>query len=208
MKRDSFIFYRSFFEAAQELSQKDRMKLYDAICELALNGNEIELKGPSKAVFIPIAPQIAANNVRYQNGTKGGRKKRSNYQTKSEPKENQNETKSEANVVMKMSNENVECRMSNENVNVNDITTIPLDVNSNINTSISDLVESEFKRELTEDEYKQVNSMCSYYGEDMVKCALREAIIYDVPELKYMVSILRRWRADGITYQDYINGDF
>jgi hypothetical protein len=36
-KRDSFIFYRSFFEATKPLSQEQKAELFDCICEFALN---------------------------------------------------------------------------------------------------------------------------------------------------------------------------
>ena len=38
--KDSFVFYSSFFEALQDLKDKDRLKLYDAICNLALKNIE------------------------------------------------------------------------------------------------------------------------------------------------------------------------
>lgn len=50
-KRDSFIFYRSFFEASQPLSTEDKAMLLDAICDYALNQNEIELELLPKAML-------------------------------------------------------------------------------------------------------------------------------------------------------------
>ena len=105
MEKGSFIFYKSFYESLKELPDTNKLELYNAICELALNNNEIELTGISKSIFILIKPQILANNIRYENGKKGGRK------TKIKPKENQNETKT-------IPNENVNV---NDNVNDNDI---------------------------------------------------------------------------------------
>lgn len=118
--RDSFIFYRSFYEAAKELSQKDRIKVYDAIFELALNQKETDISGVAKAVFLAIKPQIIANNIRYVNGSKGGRKKKNQNGTKTEPKGNQIETKIEPNEECRMKNENVECRMNNDNSYIED----------------------------------------------------------------------------------------
>ena len=34
-KKESFVFYRSFFEALKDLKNSDRLKIYDAICELS-----------------------------------------------------------------------------------------------------------------------------------------------------------------------------
>lgn len=46
MKRDSFIFHRYFFKALCGLKPAERCELYDAICELALNDNRVELSKP------------------------------------------------------------------------------------------------------------------------------------------------------------------
>ena len=54
-EKESFVFYKSF---------------YDAICDLALNGNETKLTGVAKTIFILIKPQILANTKRYENGKK------------------------------------------------------------------------------------------------------------------------------------------
>lgn len=106
--RDSIIFYRSFYEAVKELSAEDQAMVYTAIFEYSLNFNESALSGLPKAIFTLIKPQLDANNKKYENGKKGGRKKPNDNQneTKKEPKSNQTETETEANV--------------NDNVNVND----------------------------------------------------------------------------------------
>ena len=51
LEKESFVFYRSFFEALQDLKDKERLKLYDAICDLALNEKETKLIGISKTIF-------------------------------------------------------------------------------------------------------------------------------------------------------------
>lgn len=99
--RESFIFYRSFYESIKELESDIQCEVYNAIMEYQFNGKEGKLSGVSKSIFTLIKPQLEANNIRYENGKKGGRPK-----TETKPKENQNETKLKPNV--------------NENVNVND----------------------------------------------------------------------------------------
>lgn len=71
MARDSFIFYRSYYEAMSGLKDKDKLQLYDAISELSLNENEVKLTGICKNIFTAIKPQILANSERYENGKKG-----------------------------------------------------------------------------------------------------------------------------------------
>ena len=75
--RDSFVFYRSFVKSAKKLSPEQRLALYEAIIDYALDGVE-----PSDddiviaAIMEVIFPQIEANNQRYENGKKGGRPKK------------------------------------------------------------------------------------------------------------------------------------
>lgn len=100
MARDSFIFYRSFYEAISELPKENQADTYDAIMQYALNQKEIELTGISKAIFSLVKPQLDANYKKYENGKQ--------KKSKKEAKVKQNENKAETNV------------NDNENVNVND----------------------------------------------------------------------------------------
>lgn len=74
MERDSFIFYRSFYEAIKEISEQEQLNVYRAITEYALNQKEIEITGVSKAIFTLIKPQLDANFQKYLNGKKAKRK--------------------------------------------------------------------------------------------------------------------------------------
>ena len=103
--RESFVFYKSFFESIKELDPKDQVQIYNAIFEYEFYKNEPELSGVCKSIFTLILPQLEANNKKYENGKKGGRPKNQN-KTKTKPKQNQNKTKPEPNV--------------NDNDNVND----------------------------------------------------------------------------------------
>ena len=121
--RDSFIFYRSFYEALAELSQQQQTKVVMALCEYALNGKEPELKGAASAIFKLIRPQVDANNKKYENGKKGGRpvnpaEQKNQTITKAKPNHNQAITKPKPNV--------------NVNVNVND------NVNAHVNDNDND----------------------------------------------------------------------
>lgn len=74
MERDSFIFYRSFYEAIKEIPDEEQLNIYKAITEYALNQNEIEITGVSKAIFTLVKPQLDANFQKYLNGKKAKRK--------------------------------------------------------------------------------------------------------------------------------------
>lgn len=87
MKRDSFIFYRSFYEAISELNDEDQLKIYKAIAEYSLNFNCDDLSGIPKTIFILIKPQLDANNKRFVNGMQPKKKQK---ESKTEAKQKQN----------------------------------------------------------------------------------------------------------------------
>jgi hypothetical protein len=71
MVRNSFVFYKSFFEAIKELENKDKGIISYAIMEYGLTGELPNLTGYLKSMFLLIKPQIDANNKKYENGRKG-----------------------------------------------------------------------------------------------------------------------------------------
>lgn len=99
--RDSFVFYRSFFEALQDVPIEERACIYDAICAYSLNDIEPKLTGMQLAIFKLIRPNIDSNKRKYENGKKGasfgkkgGRPKKDNpSQTPTKPQENPNKTR-------------------------------------------------------------------------------------------------------------------
>lgn len=121
MKRDSFLFYRSFMEALEDLNDKQYAKVMRAITKFALDGEEIALSGVEKVIFTLTKPQIIANNKRYENGCRGGRNstkeeaKQVQDETELQPNENQTVTKTKPNY-----NQDETNLTPNENENVND----------------------------------------------------------------------------------------
>lgn len=78
MKRDSFVFYRGFFDAMNELQPAEQLALVRMICDYALNESEPETGGAIVAIFRAVKGQIDANNKRFEDGVKGGRPKSKN----------------------------------------------------------------------------------------------------------------------------------
>ena len=101
--RDTFIFYRSFKESMDDLSDADKLIMYEAISDYSLDLKEPELTGFPKALFKLIRPILDANIQRWRNGCKGGAPKgnKNNRFSKSttevQPKTNQSTTKVQAN---------------------------------------------------------------------------------------------------------------
>lgn len=204
-EKESFVFYKSFYDALQDLKDKDRLKVYDAICEMALNGNERNLTGISKTVFTLIKPQVLANNRRYENGKKGGRPKKetigySKSETKTKPNVNAN-----ANV-----NENV-----NVNANVNDlgfaiaddscVDDLQLADSKKVGDSCVDGLQevvgfyennigliSPYIVEILQDFLNEMDS-------DVLIYAMKRAVEADKRTIQYIKGILNNWSKKGIT---------
>ena len=115
--RDSFIFYRSFYEAINTLPKENQLEIYNAIFQYSLNFDEIELSGLPKAIFTLIKPNLEANRQRYLNGKKPKTKQKI---SEAEAKDKQNGSEVEAKDKRKISeteankdvnvNENIECK--------------------------------------------------------------------------------------------------
>ena len=182
MARDSFIFYRSFYEAISELPKENQADTYDAIMQYALNQEEVELTGVSKAIFSLVKPQLDANYKKYENGKQ--------KKSKAEAKQKQTKSKVGTNV---NDNEN-----DNENVNVND----------NDNENVSDSCVDGLQKII--DFYNQNIGLITPYGievlEDYAKEMPADLIIYameisveaNVRTIQYIKGILNNWSKKGI----------
>ena len=110
--RDSFVFYRSFFEALIGMDKDSQADCLMALADYALNGKEPNLTPEVRMFFTLVKPQLDANSKRFANGCKGGRPKKPNNnleETKNKPNKNQTITEVKP-------NDNVN---DNDNVNVN-----------------------------------------------------------------------------------------
>lgn len=102
-QRNTFIFYRSFKESMSDLSDADKLIMYEAITDYSLDMKEPELTGFPKALFSLIRPFLDANTQRWKNGCKGGAPKgnKNNRFSKSttevQPEVNQSTTEVQAN---------------------------------------------------------------------------------------------------------------
>ena len=119
--RDSVVFYRSFYEAVKNLPPEEFKESMQAILNYSFDGKPPDTQGSiAHTVFTLVKPQIDANNQRYENGKKGGKKPNPNQDgTKPEPNRNQTvtETKPNPNQTVTKPEPNVNV---NVNVNVND----------------------------------------------------------------------------------------
>ena len=179
MERDSFIFYRSFYEAIKEIPEQEQLNVYKAITEYALNHKEIEITGISKAIFTLIKPQLDANFQKYLNGKK-------QKGSKTEANDKQNNSKSETNV-----NENVnENENENENENVSDSCVDGLqEIIEFYNNNIGSI--TPFGLEILSDYAKEMQK-------ELIILAMQKAVEADIRTIQYIKGILNNWNKKGI----------
>ena len=94
--RDSFVFYRSFYEALLGMSSDNQGDCLMAVANYAINGVEPEVLTPEVRMFFTLVkPKIDKNNQKCENGKNGGRRK-NQTETEIKPNNNQTETETEA----------------------------------------------------------------------------------------------------------------
>lgn len=73
---DSFVFYRSFLDAINEMNDSERLEAFEAICNYAIYGKDTAVESPIARVLMYSAkPLIDSNREKRENGKKGGRPK-------------------------------------------------------------------------------------------------------------------------------------
>lgn len=107
--RDSFIFYRSFFESAVILNEKDQLILFKGIIDYSLNGVEPRFEGFCSSLWTLIKPLLDSNQKKYTDGLKGGRPKKEEKH-KTSGSENKKPVVSEINKPVVIENEKPESK--------------------------------------------------------------------------------------------------
>lgn len=149
MKRDSFVTYRSFYEAVKSLDYETIGKVYVAINEYALDHNEVECDGIVKTVFTLIKPQLEASFQKAISGSKGGKVSKSQSSEELEDKEErnistleanpkQNGSKTKANKKQTVSKTEANSKQTSSNANANVNANVNDNVNVNVNANVND----------------------------------------------------------------------
>ena len=87
-ERKQFTFYKSWYDSLKKIKNKnERLRIYDAICELALFGNDTEFDGWTGAVFDSIRPVVLQGLEKSRSGKIGGEANRKQTESKSEANE-------------------------------------------------------------------------------------------------------------------------
>lgn len=84
-ERKGFTFFRSYYDAAEDMTDEEMLSYLKAIIHYSLFGEEPEeLPRLVKAVFAAIKPHLDGNAKQFNNGCKGGRPRKAKNETGSE----------------------------------------------------------------------------------------------------------------------------
>ena len=76
---DKFTFFRSYWEAIEELNEQETGKLIKAMCQYVFKEEEPNVSGKTKMCFSLMKPYLDANIKKSNEGKKGGRPKKENH---------------------------------------------------------------------------------------------------------------------------------
>ena len=77
-ERKSFTFFISYWEAIEELPEKEQLPVLKAIIKYAFFGEEPKFKGIKQAVFLLVKPTLDKSKQKAANGKQGGSKPKAN----------------------------------------------------------------------------------------------------------------------------------
>lgn len=205
---ESFIFYKSFYEAIRNIPKESQLELYNAICEYSFTNELVELEDSiAKAMFILMKPNIDSANARYrasvENGKKGGRPKKKEPQEK--PSNNLDKTQEKPN---NNPNETQEEPSENLNYNYDYDYNYNLDYNKENNkekqpdettTTIYNFLESNFARTISPLEVEKLRGWQEKFNDDILKYGIELCCNANAKNFNYLNAILNNWKSKGFT---------
>ena len=216
-EKKGFVFYRSFYEAISKVSSKElKADIFEAICELGLNNNVVNLTDNISQIIIDlISPQIVANNCRYEqglsNGVFGGRPNKYDDKKIIVLLENGLSNKEIAEEIgcsissvkyyrqkldkkSKTVKNTKEKEKEKEKDKVKDKDIFISTTTTNKNNNVFVLVEKEFGRTLSSTEIEKIIELENDYGTDKLKLAIKECCLNNVKKIAYLNGILKNWK--------------
>ena len=146
---ESFVFYRSFYEAINEVPEENQLELFKAICEYSLNNKLPKLENKiSRVIFKLIKPNIDSAKARYERAVEGGKmggrpSKISNEQI--EKLREEGKTNKEIAEILGCSEKNIEYRIKKiKNSNPKNPKNLNVDVNVDDNVDVNGECVDEF----------------------------------------------------------------
>lgn len=202
--RESFVFYRSFWDAIREMEEPDQLAMFRAICAYALDGKAPALTSAiHRAVFAAIRPNIDTNNAKREGGKRGGRPKTktgkttvSNPETIGFEDENLEEQGFSQENHGKQRFSKTE---SNETENENE-EEFKESGSSRTDNALAKLIQ-DYEQEIGSFPRSALDKLQAYraeVGDEMVHLAIQEAAQHNGRSWSYLDSVLSTWRKEGV----------
>ena len=192
--KESFVFYKSYYDAIKKIPEEYQLELYNAILSYSLEGIEQTKLSPiAEAMFILIKPNIDSSQRRYEasvgNGKKGGRPKK---ETQEKPNNNLEKSKTKPN-----QNLNVDV---DDDVDVNDNVDVDEEVSDSCVDGLPEVIK--FYEEniglITPYTSEILTDFLSEMSKDIVILAIKKAVEANARNIAYIKSILNNWSKKGI----------
>ena len=203
--RESFVFYRSFLSAIQEMEEPDQLAMFRAICAYALDGKAPALTSAiHRAVFAAIRPNIDTNNAKRENGKRGGRPKtKTGKTTVSNPETIGFEDKNLAEQGFSPKNQE-EQRFSkiesNETENETENEEEFKESSSRTDEALAEIIQ-DYEQEIGGFPRSALDKLQAYRaqaGDEMIHLAIHEAAQHNGRSWSYLDSVLSTWRKEGV----------
>ena len=206
--RESFVFYRSFLGAIQEMEQADQLAMFWAICNYALTGEEPALQSAiQRAVFAVIRPSIDTNIAKRDGGKRGGRPRTRTEKTIPQNAETigfENKNLPEQG----FSSGNQESQRFSEpesTVTVTEAVTaaeavFSEDPGGRTDEALAGIIQ-DYEQEIGSFPRSALDKLQAYraeVGDEMVHLAIQEAAQHNGRSWSYLDSVLSTWRKEGV----------
>ena len=201
MKKDSFVFYMSQYDAIEHLTNEQLGRLFRALFENQRQNNSkttennVVLDNDIKIAFNFINNQMVVDKEKYlkkcetlKNNAKKGGAPKGNQNAKKQKQPNR-----EKNNLNDNDNDNV-----NDNVNENDLLLTTT-------TTIYSYVENNFGRTLGPVEVEAIDVWLSWFKEDIIQQAVKIAVYNNKKTFNYVEGILKNWKSCGYKTLQEIN---
>jgi hypothetical protein len=166
--RESFVFYRSFYDAIKGLPLEQQAKIYNAISEYCFYQKQPKLDKISQSFFTLIKPQLDASNKRWEqcviNGKKGAEYGKLGGRPKKEKPQTKPLKKPQTKPISKPLNDNVNYNL-NHNHNHNDNVNYNLNQNK-INDEIKNFKDNVLKYMDIVDDIEKLIDFYEHYTQD------------------------------------------
>lgn len=207
---DLFVFYRSFWEAINEMDDAEQLEMFHALCRYALDGAEPDFHSSiQRAVFAVMKPVIDANVTSRETGKRGGRPRKPPLQkTETGVFENENGGfETEKPPLQKLeTNKKQEARNKKQEQEINTAADAALEPpaspakDARLDARLSEIIRR-YEEEIGSFPRSALDSLQRWrqaLGDELVGLAISEAAENNARSWRYIDRVLSSWQKEGV----------